>query len=219
VPPQATAYGAPPSYGTPGYGAPSGYAPPTAYGAPPGYGQPPGYPPPATSPSGYPLADFGERLGAYLIDAFILGAVALVFYIPAFCILGAVLPNTAATNQVDPDGEVTPDPGAVLGLFFGLFAIILLVTLVARYVYQVEMMFRSGQTVGKRIMKIMVVPLTPGVQLTRGMAVKRYLVESIVGIIVPLFSYVDGFWQLWDKPYKQCLHDKWAETVVIKINR
>ncbi|MEU3454082.1 hypothetical protein ABZ671_10820 [Micromonospora sp. NPDC006766] len=27
----------------------------------------------------------------------------------------------------------------------------------------------------------------------------------------------DGFWQLWDKPWQQCLHDKFAGTVVVKV--
>ena len=66
-------------------------------------------------------------------------------------------------------------------------------------------------------MKIKVVPLAPGATLTRGMAAKRYLVEFPGGIFVPFFSYVDGLWQLWDKPYQQTLHDKFAQTVVVKV--
>ena len=38
-------------------------------------------------------------------------------------------------------------------------------------------------------------------------------------VIVPFFNWIDGLWQLWDKPYQQCLHDKVAQTVVIKVNR
>ena len=34
---------------------------------------------------------------------------------------------------------------------------------------------------------------------------------------MPFLSYVDGLWQLWDKPYQQTLHDKAAKTVVIKV--
>ena len=29
---------------------------------------------------------------------------------------------------------------------------------------------------------------------------------------------VDGLWQLWDKPYLQTLHDKAAQTVVVKVS-
>ena len=41
------------------------------------------------------------------------------------------------------------------------------------------MMYRSGQTVGKRAMKIRVVPIDPAATLTRAMAAKRYLVEFV----------------------------------------
>ena len=43
--------------------------------------------------------------------------------------------------------------------------------------------------------------------------------QHIVGAVVPFLSWLDGLWQLWDKPYQQCLHDKVAQTVVVKVNR
>jgi hypothetical protein len=67
-------------------------------------------------------------------------------------------------------------------------------------------------------MKIRIVPIDPSRQLTRGMAAKRYLIEYLAGSLVPFFSYVDGLWQLWDKPYQQALHDKVAQTVVVKVS-
>jgi hypothetical protein len=83
-------------------------------------------------------------------------------------------------------------------------------------VYQVELMYRSGQTVGKRVARIKVIPIEPGAPLTRKTAAMRWLVEHIVGGFVPLFQWIDGLWQLWDKPFQQCLHDKAAHTVVVK---
>jgi hypothetical protein len=29
---------------------------------------------------------------------------------------------------------------------------------------------------------------------------------------------LDPLWCLWDKPYRQCLHDKPAKTVVVKVD-
>jgi uncharacterized RDD family membrane protein YckC len=49
------------------------------------------------------------------------------------------------------------------------------------------------------------------------MAAKRYLVENVGGTLVPFLFYLDGLWQLWDKPYQQTLHDKFAQTVVVKV--
>jgi hypothetical protein len=36
--------------------------------------------------------------------------------------------------------------------------------------------------------------------------------------VVPGLGWVDGLWQLWDKPWRQCLHDKFAQTLVIKLD-
>jgi len=177
-------------------------------------------PPPALSPGGAPLADFGSRLLAFLIDTAILTVVALVVALPVFFI---VLFNRMSDviESTDPyTGE--PDPSTV---FTGLFVPILLLELglvlfmlVVYYFYTVEMLLRSGQTFGKKALKIRVVPIDPAATLTRGMATKRYLIEFVVGAIVPFFRYLDGLWQLWDKPYQQTLHDKVAQTVVIKVS-
>jgi hypothetical protein len=46
----------------------------------------------------------------------------------------------------------------------------------------------------------------------------RYLIEFVAATFVPFLPYLDGLWQLWDKPYQQTLHDKAAKTVVIKVS-
>lgn len=193
------------------------------YGPPPGgayYGPPPFYPPPpALSPGGAPLADFGSRLLAALIDGAILTGVAMIIVLPVFFTVFFTR-MTDVINSTDP-ATGQPDPATVFSGFFlpllllelGLIAF----TLVIYYFYYVEMLFRSGQTVGKKALKIRIVPLDPSATLTRGMAAKRYLVEFGVSFLVPFFQYLDGLWQLWDKPYQQTLHDKFAQTVVIKV--
>jgi len=171
------------------------------------------------APDGRPLADFGTRLLAYMIDSAIISAIAGVIFIPVmFVVLYNVTPDFAdSANGYGP----TAGPETLFGDF--LLPVLLvelgffLFLLAGYYVYYVEMMYRGGQTVGKKAMKIMVVPLEPGATLTRAMAAKRYLIEFPAGIVVPFLSYVDGFWQLWDKPYQQTLHDKFAKTVVIKV--
>ena len=203
-----------PQYGQPQYGPPQ-YGPPQ-YG-PQQYGQPGWRPQPVPlSPDGRPLADFGTRLLAYLIDTALLGAVALVLFTPVFIwLFASILPDTTASS--DPFAPTEPDLGALF-LKFALVEVgLLLLLLVGYYVYYVEMMFRTGQTVGKKLIKVRVVPAEPGATLTRGMAAKRYLVEFVGGFVIPFFSYLDGFWQLWDKPFQQTLHDKVAGTVVVKV--
>ncbi len=196
-----------PTYHLPTYYPPTGY---TVAGPPP-YGQP--YGPGPVSPAGYRLADFGDRFVAFCLDSLILGAVALVLSVPVFVVFAIQLQREFPNPKVDPP---VIDASVVLWVF-GLLSVMLLILIVLRYIYQVEMVLRTGQTVGKRVAKIRIIPLDPGLTLTRGMLAKRFLVETVVGSIVPFFAYLDGFWQLWDQPYRQCLHDKAAATVVVKL--
>jgi uncharacterized RDD family membrane protein YckC len=198
-------YQMPPGYPQPGY-PPPGYPPAGYYG--------PGQPPLPVSPAGVPLADFGRRLLAYIVDAVLLAAVSLIFMVPAAVLVFRWSEESAAAYD---NTHPTPFPGFVLPLLLlelGYFVLIL----VLRYLYEVEFMHRSGQTVGKRIMKIRVVPIDPSARLTRVMAIKRYLVQFVAVIFVPFLGLLDGLWQLWDKPYLQTLHDKAAETVVVKVS-
>ena len=210
----------------PGYGPPPGPGYPPSY-PPPGYG-PPGYnvpwqpPPPALSPAGVPLADFGTRLLAWLIDTVILAVVTLGISMPLFFWFAF---NRLAGSQASwPAENAGPNPDfgpvfvSVLLPIFLFEAGIYLFMLVCYYLYSVELMYRTGQTLGKRIMKIRIVPIDPAATLTRGMAAKRYLIEFVAGMLLPFFSYVDGLWQLWDKPFQQTLHDKVAQTVVVKVS-
>lgn len=208
----------PPQPGGPAYPQVTPYGPapvrPPYYGPPQPYGWRP--PPVPVAPDGRPLADFGTRLLAYMIDGAILTGIALVLFVPVFfLVLWRLIPDPA--TGYDP--AVTPED-MVVDVVLPLLLVelgLVLVLLVGYYVYFVEMMYRSGQTVGKKLMKIRVIAVQPGVPLTRGMAAKRYLIQFVAGMIVPFFSYVDGFWQLWDKPFQQTLHDKVAQTVVVKV--
>ena len=89
---------------------PAGYPPPPGY-APPGYYAPPGrppYPPYAyapVAPGGQPLASFGERLGAYVIDTLLYLAVSMVIMIPVMLLVFAVwVPSLEAAESDTVDG-------------------------------------------------------------------------------------------------------------------
>jgi uncharacterized RDD family membrane protein YckC len=186
---------------------------PLAY-PPPGYGPPAGWPPGPLSPSGYPLASFGDRLLAYLIDAAVLTVISVAIFLPLLFGYRAVVAGLLPDNTPPPDLP-SDQVFSVLVLFF----VVLVATfLMIHYLYTVELVLPSGQTVGKRVMRIRVVPVDPRLPLTRRMAAKRYLIMTVADSIVPFLFYVDGLWQLADQPFRQCLHDKFAETVVIKLN-
>ena len=179
--------------------------------------------PKPTAPNGAPLADFGDRFLAYLIDLAVAVGVGLVIAVPAVFGIIAVVGAQIASLDVDPEtGQTVGEPnfalllGPVLLIEFGA----LFLGLVASYLYHVELFpGRRAVTLGKRAMKLRVIRLDdPSAPITRGVAAKRWAMQFLVGSFVPLFSWVDGLWQLWDKPYQQCLHDKVAETVVVKVS-
>ncbi|WP_091297646.1 RDD family protein [Micromonospora halophytica] len=230
---QPPTYPTPPAGGQPpaagGFAPPSGpirqeYPVPPQY-APPGRTPPPGYvgpprpmvAPPALAPNGQPLASFGDRLLAVLLDGLVLMAVMMVVILPAVILFViAVLPGLTETTADGSYVEVDPFADFLLP-FLALEAGIFLFAIGVTYVFHVEMMFKTGQTLGKRVMKLRVVPVDPAGTLDRRAAAKRWLAHQVGGSFIPGFNYLDGLWQLWDKPWQQCLHDKFARTVVVKV--
>ncbi|MCZ2523384.1 RDD family protein [Streptomyces sp. HB2AG] len=180
--------GGPGEYGPGGFG---GYGPggPGGYG-PGGYG-PGGYgdfggPP---LPPGMPRpAGSGWRLLARVVDSLLVGFVgSLVLW----TVLGF------------------PDYGSAPGLLYsGLVALLYLV-------YEGVMLSRDGQTVGKKLVRIRVAMLADGSSPPASAAWLRAGVYSLGAWVCCIFWLLDVLWHLWDKPYRQCLHDKAARTVVV----
>ena len=185
------------------------------YGAP-AYGYRPA-PPVPVAPDGRPLADFASRLLAFMIDSALFAALFMLLFYPAVLVL---LLREWPPTFPQPGQAVEPVvPLVFVGRILLLEAVLIAVMLVLYYLYYVEMMLRrGGQTLGKKALKIRVVPLEPGARLTRAMVARRYLVEFLGGTIVPFFGLVDGLWQLRDEPYQQTLHDRFAKTVVVKVS-
>ncbi|MEU8260909.1 RDD family protein [Micromonospora sp. NPDC048999] len=214
-PPPAGGGFAPPS--PPPYVPPAQHTPPT-YAVPPGYPPHPG--PPPLAPNGQPLASFADRLLAWLIDTAVASAVTVVLFVPVFIWIWFRM--FSEVMRVNPDGTVpAPDPAIMITDFILPLLLaelgILLLLFVFYWIYHVEYARRTGQTLGKRVMKLRIIPVDPSATLTRGMLGRRWLVEFGAGSLVPFFNYLDGLWQLWDKPWQQCLHDRFAGTVVVKV--
>jgi uncharacterized RDD family membrane protein YckC len=183
-----------------------------------------GPPPVPVAPNGQPLAGFGARLGAYLIDALIFAAAVTSLIIPVMFAMIAWIGSQAQELETDPvTGEFvnSPDPALFVGPILLGYLALFVVAIGMNYVYHVELFpSRRGVTLGKRALGLSVIRLNdPSAPLTRGVVAKRWAMQFMVGGIVPFFNWIDGLWQLWDKPFQQCLHDKVAETVVVKVNR
>ena len=88
-------------------------------------------------------ASFGKRLGAYLIDSFIVG---LIVGIPGGC-LGALTPMVFSSM----------DEGTLVFIIVGAVFIAVAIGLVASAFYFGMMWSRTGQTLGKKWLRIKVV--------------------------------------------------------------
>jgi uncharacterized RDD family membrane protein YckC len=183
-----------------------------------------GPPPVPLAPNGQPLAGFGPRLGAYLIDGVVFLVLSMAVMIPAALAMVAWVGSLATQVETDPEtGAITSSPDAslfVLPLIIGYLAIIVIMVGL-NYVYHVELFpSRRGVTLGKRALGLDLIRLDdPAAPITRGVAGKRWMAQYVGGVVLPFFNWIDGLWQLWDKPFQQCLHDKFAQTVVVKVNR
>ncbi|GLX18285.1 MULTISPECIES: RDD family protein [Streptomyces] len=207
----------PPSGGSP-YGSPppppgGGYPPPPPpppppYGGGPGdpYGGGGGYGMPDPLAGMPPLADFGKRLAARVIDLLIVG-------VPLFLIQ---LPFGSRRYVVDTDkGEDVTE--VITKSYDGTGLVWTLITIVAYVGYDWWLTHKNGRTVGKRAMGLRVAMLNDGSVPPSGPALGRAIVLWVPTLVCcfclwPLALIVS---MLVDKPYRQGLHDKVAKTVVV----
>ncbi|MFD7612197.1 RDD family protein [Streptomyces sp. NPDC059828] len=196
-------YGAPPP-GSP-YGGAGGTPPPPppydtgAYGGDP-YGQPDplhGMP---------PLADSARRIVARLIDW-------LIVVIPLAFI--AIPFGTYDTSRVDDFGDWVNQYNS------GSSWIYQIITILAFVLYDALMVKQSGQTLGKKLMKMRVAMLNDGSTPDFGSSLVRSAVLWLPALLCCpcVWLLILLIMILVDKPYKQGLHDKAAKTVVVSTTQ
>ncbi len=132
----------------------------------------------------------GPRALAVILDGLIL--------LPLSCCALVLLSVIDATNT-DPVG-----------------LLINLVTSVAGFAYYIVLEARSGQTLGKRILKIKVVKEDNSPITMSDSAVRNLL--RIVDILPLLAPYLLGAVLIWTNPAKQRLGDKVAKTIVVRVD-
>ena len=189
-----------PAGGTPSTGgAPAPYPPHAAYGAPVPVG--------VDGPWG-PLADWGSRVGALLIDVLV-NLVGVVPYI-----LGIVLVVAGADDGYEPTATGfqprTVDKGMVVSgivLVVVGFLTVLGLTIWNRFVRQ----GRTGQSIGKKVLGLKLVDERTGAPIGAGMAFVRELCHNLDGMV-----YIGYLWPLWDTK-RQTFADKIVGTVVVRV--
>ncbi|MFD5427303.1 RDD family protein [Streptomyces sp. NPDC127084] len=188
-----------PPQGQPGYGYPQqapqgvpqqGYGYPQQPGQYPqapaypqaGYGQQPGY---GQTPE---LAHWGLRFGAYLLDT-------LITLGPYYLLSGI--------------GVAMSDPGETGGL--AVLAILGFVYMIGMFFFQLYKEGTTGQTIGKKVLKIRLLKEADGSTLGFGMA----FVRKLAHILDAMPCYIGFLWPLWDEK-KQTFADKICSSVVVR---
>ena len=144
-----------------------------------------------------PLAGLGRRLVARIVDALIIG-------IPV-----AVIAVFAAGGR-----DAAEESGTTTGISI-VYALVY-------FVYEGLMLTAGGQTVGKKLMKIRVAMLHNGAVPAGRPGWLRAAVYSLPEVVPccgSIFWLLNALWCTWDRPYRQCLHDKVAQTVVVSAVR
>ena len=196
-----------------------------AYPQPGGPSVAPGEP---VTPDGEPLAGWGIRLGAYLIDALLVSIVAGIVGSPFLAdivnaygdvfreAIDAAETGSARPNQLDVYSEIWLP---LLGLA--------LVSIVLNFIYQVSFLRWRAATPGKLALGLRVrLREQPG-PLTWGTILRRWVAQfgpnllsllPFLGLVAGLYPWIDGLWPLWDER-RQALHDKFARTNVVRTRR
>jgi uncharacterized RDD family membrane protein YckC len=146
--------------------------------------------------AGLVLADRGSRLGAAILDSVIF---MLMVYIP-FVIPVVV---SAAGGLAGPDDPAALSTAGAIGLI-GLVA---WCWLTFRY------MIRNGQSIAKKMVGIKIVR-SDGSPASLGRIIfLRNVVNWLISLI-PAYGFIDSLFIFAES--RQCLHDKLADTIVVK---
>ena len=143
-------------------------------------------------------AERGTRLGASILNGIIFAA---MVYMPM--LFGAMVSGATAAAT----GESGPGPMGAVGVVVAVIGFIVWFWLTIMY------MARNGQSIGKKLLGIKVVR-TDGSPVSLGRLIGlRGVVNGLISIL-PLYALVDALFIFGES--RQCLHDRIADTVVLK---
>lgn len=154
-------------------------------------------------------AGLGKRFAARLIDNVFLGAVTAAAAVP----LGVrAVDHTQSKIEAARLSGRTVTVWLLDGTTGVSLALVLGVLLVFGVVYEVLPTARWGRTLGKRLCGIQVRDIEGHQPPSFGAALRRWLVYSVPGVLV--IGVIGVLWGLFDRPWRQCWHDKAAHTFV-----
>ncbi len=162
----------------------------------------PGYPPAMAQPyvPVYPYSRWIRRVGAFLID-FAPSYIALIpFYIGYFLYLSiAIQLASDSTSRIDPTPSL---------IWMGVGSVLLLAAFGWQIYNRWVVAGRTGQSMGKRVLKLHLLAEATGQPIGVLNAFLRDIVHILDGI-----AYIGYLWPLWDDK-RQTFADKLMKTVV-----
>jgi uncharacterized RDD family membrane protein YckC len=148
--------------------------------------------------NGLELASFASRAGALFIDFAIAGAL----------FLGLLLLFFKIANRYTSLGQNKQHINVELNFFENWYSIVYLVVFFGLSLY-----FGNGRTLGKRVMGIRVVSL-----VHHKMSL-WHSIERALGYGASALEFGFGFVQYFIHPNRRTVHDRMAETIVIREKR
>ncbi|MEY9991690.1 putative RDD family membrane protein YckC [Streptomyces sp. V4I8] len=154
-------------------------------------------------------AGLGKRLAARLLDTVVLAAVTAVAAVPL---------GTKAIDHVSEKIDAAKLSGETVtvwlldGTTSAYLGIILAVLLLSGVAYEVLPTAKWGRTLGKKLLGLEVRDIEAHEPPEFRAALKRWLVYSVPGLLV--VGVVGVLWCVFDRPWRQCWHDKAARTFV-----
>ncbi|MFF8604378.1 RDD family protein [Streptomyces sp. NPDC015346] len=154
-------------------------------------------------------AGLGKRLLARLIDTLVLGSVTGAVSFPFV---------TQALDHIDGKIEAAKQSGLTVQVWLldGTtslhFGIALAALLVLGVLYEAVPTAKWGRTLGKKLCGLEVRDIEAHEPPAFGAALRRWLVYSVLGLLV--LGVLNVLWCLFDRPWRQCWHDKAAHTFV-----
>ncbi|RFU82387.1 RDD family protein [Streptomyces triticagri] len=163
--------------------------------------------------SGRP-AGLGRRFLARLVDTVVLAAVTGAAALPFV---------TKASDHIDDKIQTAKMSGETVtvwlidGTTSVYLGIVLGVLLVFGVLYEAVPTAKWGRTLGKKLFGLQVRDIEAHESPSFGAALRRWLVYAVPGVLV--VGVVGVVWCVFDRPWRQCLHDKAARTFVLGPDR
>ncbi|WP_371652959.1 MULTISPECIES: RDD family protein [unclassified Streptomyces] len=154
-------------------------------------------------------AGLGRRLAARLVDTVVLGGAVAGLAVPLW-IKGA--------DHIQEKIDAAKLSGETVTVYLldattaGYLAIVLGAFLLLGLLYEALPTAKWGRTLGKRLLRVQVRDLESHEPPAFGAALRRWLVYGVLGVLA--VGVVNVVWCLFDRPWRQCWHDKAARTFV-----